>query len=275
MIKKINLYFSIHYSFILLFVLSFLFNLFWVFVSYFICLVLHELVHAVVAKRLGYKIGKIKLAATGATLEAESDEFGFSEEIKIAISAPIFNLVLALLFVVFWWLIPESYNFTLDLFVVNLSIFAFNMLPIFPLDGGRVLLAFLSKKVERHVAVKITKTITIVISCLLFLIFILSLFFVPNFSIGIMAVSLFISGTIEDKNAVYKKCFYLSRKYERTKKRGLELRRVYISEELPKYKLLKMLDARFYTIFIIVNEHMQEIGIIKENEIVNSFLKSN
>ena len=87
MIKKINLYFSIHYSFILLFVLSLLFNLFWVFVSYFICLVLHELVHAVVAKRLGYKIGKIKLAATGATLEAESDEFGFSEEIKIAISA--------------------------------------------------------------------------------------------------------------------------------------------------------------------------------------------
>ena len=57
-------------------------------------MLLHEYFHGLVAKKLGYKIGKIKLLATGAALEAESDEFSFDDEIKIAISGPLFNLIL-------------------------------------------------------------------------------------------------------------------------------------------------------------------------------------
>lgn len=266
--KKKSLYFSVHYSFVLLMFSSLLLNVLNLVIYYFLFLVLHEMVHSFVARKLGYKIGKIKLLATGAVLEAESDEFGFSDEIKIAVSAPLFNLVIALLFVVSWWVVPESYNYTLDLFVINLAIFAFNMLPIFPLDGGRVLLAYLSKKYERSKAVKTTRVIAVLFSLLLFCIFIVTLFFTPNFNFGIVAISLFVGGISEDKNAVYKKSFYFSRKYERAKSKGVEIRKIYISEDFKKAKLYKLLDARFYTVFIVVDKDMNEIGVIKEKDIV-------
>ena len=269
--RKKEKYFSLHYSFVLLLLASVLLGFFKVMFLYFVCLLLHEFVHSLVARKLGYKIGKITLIATGVTLEAESDEFTFNEEILIAISAPLFNFSLSLLLVVFWWLIPETYNFTLDLFVINLSIFAFNMLPIFPLDGGRVLLAILSKKKERQVAVMITKTVTIVFACLLFVVFIVSLFFVPNFNFGVMAVTLFLGAITEDKSAVYKRNFYLLRKYERAKKRGVEEKKIYVSEDIKPYNLLRLIDARFYVVFILVDKNMKEVGIIKERDLVESF----
>lgn len=269
--KKRDFYFSVHYSFLIMIMSSFFTGMTWLILMYFICLVLHEGVHGLVAKKLGYKIGKIKLLATGAVLEAESDEFGFSDEIKIALSAPLFNLVLSLLIVVFWWLVPESYNFTLDLCIVNLAIFAFNMLPIFPLDGGRVLLGFLSKRLERAYAVKITKLITIILSICLFLIFVLSLFFTPNFSIGLTSISLFIGGVTEDKNAVYKRNLFSSRKAERMSKRGVEIRRLYVSVNMPKSKLFKLLDARHYTIFVLVDENLKEVAVIRESELLDCF----
>lgn len=269
--RKDDLRFSIHYSFVILFVLSFFVNLTWLLVSYFSCLLLHEYFHGLVAKKLGYKIGKIKLLATGAELEAESDEFSFDDEIKIAISGPLFNLILSLLFVVAWWLVPESYNFTLDLCVINLALFSFNMLPIFPLDGGRVLLACLSKKLVRKQAVKICKTITFVFSCLLFLLFIFSIFSSPNFSLGLMAVTLFVGGITEDKQAVYKRNFWQVRKIERSKNKGIEVKYLYVNQQTSKTKLLKLIDARHYTIFVLVDDNLKPVSFIREDELVCSF----
>ena len=88
---------------------------------------MHEACHAIIAAKLGYKIGRINLLFSGAVLEAESDEFTFSDEIKISASGPLFNLAFAFLIVAFWWIWPESYNYTLDLCIVNFAIFVFNI----------------------------------------------------------------------------------------------------------------------------------------------------
>lgn len=267
---KLNNYFSIHYSFLILLLASIIFNYAYLLILYFICLVLHELAHALVAKRLGYRIGKIKLMASGALLEAESDEFSFSDEILIAISGPLFNLLFCLVIVVFWWLVPESFNFTQDLCVINLAIFAFNVLPIFPLDGGRILLAVLSKKLERKYATKITKLIAIIISLLMFFVFVVSLFSMPNFNLAIMSVTLFSQAIAEDKQAVYRRAYFSKRKVERTKKNGVEVRLLYVNKNMPILKLYRMLDARHYTIFVLVDDNMKQTKLLKEDEVIKS-----
>ena len=267
---KVNNYFSIHYSFLILLLASIIFNYAYLLILYFICLVLHELAHALVAKRLGYRIGKIKLMASGALLEAESDEFSFSDEILIAISGPLFNLLFCLVIVVFWWLVPESFNFTQDLCVINLAIFAFNILPIFPLDGGRILLAVLSKKLERKYATKITKLIVIIISLLMFFVFVVSLFSMPNFNLAIMSVTLFSQAIAEDKQAVYRRAYFSKRKVERTKKNGVEVRLLYVNKNMPILKLYRMLDARHYTIFVLVDDNMKQTKLLKEDEVIKS-----
>lgn len=270
-IKKIG--FSIHYSFLIFFLLSLFIGLGELVLMYFICLLIHEGMHAFVAKKRGYKIGKIKLMATGAVLEAESDEFSVRDEIIIAIAGPLINLIIAMLLIVCWWIVPETYNFTLDLCVINLVLFAFNMLPIFPLDGGRILLALLSKRLERKNALLITKAIAIIISLLLFVLFIFSLFTSINFSLGMMSVTLFISAITEDKNAVYKKVMFLTRKQERIKKSGVEQKYVYVSNNISPKKLIKLLDAKYYTVFICVDENLNKTKVITEYDLIYNIKK--
>ena len=264
--EKFNI--SVHFSFIALILLAFFAGLGFLVLEYFVCLVLHEFVHAFFAKKLGYKIGKINLLATGAVLEAESDEISFRDEIIISISAPLFNLFFSILLLGVWWISPETYNYTQDLLVINLSIFAFNILPIFPLDGGRVLLAVLSIKNERKIAVKIARFIACSLSVLIFILFIISLFILPNFSLAVISVSLFIGAISEDKKASYKRIMFMERKKERCYKNGVEVRHIMVNEKIEKLKLLKMVNARFFTIFVLVDDNFNVKKHISEKDIL-------
>ena len=261
----IGSYFSLHYSFIFLMLFSVLTRVFWIVLLYFLFLVLHELVHALVAKKLGYALGRIKLLATGAVLEAESDDFSFKDEIKIAISAPLFNLFIAIFLLGIWWIFPESYNYTQDVFVINLAIFSFNILPIFPLDGGRVLLAYLSLYLDRKTALLVTKSVAILLSLCIFMLFVFSLFSSPNFSLGIIAITLFVGAITEDKKAMYKKILFFEKKQKKVKKQGVEVRHIIVDKNLSQAKLMKFIDARFFTIFLIVDEFMNIVQTIPED----------
>lgn len=265
--SKIKQHFGIHYSFVILIFFGALFGKIQLFLCYFIFLCLHEFVHAFFAKKCGYKLGKIKLSASGAILEAEQDEFSFKDEIIISISAPIFNLLIGLLFIAFWWIYPESYNYTLDLVVLNLTIFGYNILPIFPLDGGRILLAFLSRNVQRKDAVKICKIITFTFGFLLCILFVISLFFSPLFAFLIAGVNLVLCSCAKDKEAVYKKCLFFSRKLARTKKNGVEEKRVYVHFKKSPISLLKLLESNKFITFVIIDDNFNILKIIKENQL--------
>ena len=270
---KKTCYIKLHYSFIVLIILSIIFNLFWLFILYFLCLIAHEICHAICAKKLGYKIGRINLLFSGAILEAESDEFSFSDEIKIALAGPLFNLALSLMIVAFWWVYPESYDYTIDFCIINFAIFAFNILPFFPLDGGRILLAFLSKKITRKEALNIVKIITIVCSSFLFIVFIISLFYCPLFSIGTASVNLMMCAFASDKSASYKRCYFTIRKKQRIKKYGVETRYLMVDCDADYLKLYKMTDARHYTIFLLVDENLNVVKRVSEHEIAGNLQK--
>ena len=59
--------------------------------------VLHELGHAFISKKLGYKISQIKLMPYGAELNGEFDEFVDNDEIKIAIAGPMTNFIICII----------------------------------------------------------------------------------------------------------------------------------------------------------------------------------
>lgn len=266
---------SVHFSFALLMIVGCFFGLGKLLFSYFVCLVFHEMVHYFVAKKLGYKLGAIRLSMTGAVLDAKQDEFSFKDEILIAISAPLVNLVVGFLLVSFWWIVPESYNFLQDLAVINFAIFGFNILPFFPLDGGRVLLGFLSKKTQRKNALKLCRAITICASILLFIFFVFSLFVSPLFSLGVGAINLFVSAIVEDKNAVYHKLFYTERKLQKSKSGGIESQEIIVHKSVRFAGMLKMVDARHFTTFVIVDDNFNVVSKVKENQLAQLIEKEN
>jgi Zn-dependent protease len=135
----------------------------------FLCVVLHEYGHALTAKRYGIKTRDIILSPIGGLARLEDIPEAPIKEFNIAIAGPLVNLVIAAVIGIVIYLrglpfipdfvsIVDLYNPTglLSLvLVVNLALFVFNLIPAFPMDGGRILRALLSIKLDRVVATRI------------------------------------------------------------------------------------------------------------------------
>jgi Zn-dependent protease len=109
---------------------------------FFISLLLHELGHAVQARRDGLEIEGITLWLFGGIAKFKGQFPSAGAEFRIAIAGPLVSLALGVLFVLAAWATPEPEE--VDAVVawlgyINLTLLAFNLLPALPLDGGRVL----------------------------------------------------------------------------------------------------------------------------------------
>jgi Zn-dependent protease/CBS domain-containing protein len=117
---------------------------------FFAALLLHELAHSLLAKARGLRVRAITLFALGGVSQIESEASDAKSEFWIAIAGPITSVVIGLVALGTAWLTgwqPRSEPATPVISVlvwlgyINLMLAAFNMIPGYPLDGGRVLRA--------------------------------------------------------------------------------------------------------------------------------------
>jgi len=112
-------------------------------------IVLHELGHSVMAIRFGYSIDSITLWIFGGIASLSAMPEDWKQELAIAIAGPVVSVVLGGLCYVAFTLVPvgiPTARFVLGyLAVLNVVLAVFNMLPGFPMDGGRVLRALLAR----------------------------------------------------------------------------------------------------------------------------------
>ncbi len=158
----------------------------------FVCVILHELGHVLTAKKFGVKTKNILLLPIGGVATLEKMPEKPAQELWIALAGPAVNVVIAMLL---FFIVPvRSYfnfdsivleemlyeptlqNFLFYLFIANVMLVVFNMIPAFPMDGGRVLRALLSFKLGRVTATNIATNIG---QGLAFIFFVLGLFFNP------------------------------------------------------------------------------------------------
>lgn len=153
---------------------------FFEFFQYFICVLIHEYSHAIISERLGYKLSSIILMPYGAGLNLKEQIYSEKDEIKIAIAGPICNLILLITTLAIWWIFPETYSYLYTFAIANLILFLFNLLPAYPLDGGRVLCGIISHKFNRKIAIKIIRIFNCFFVVILLCLFVMSLFVSPN-----------------------------------------------------------------------------------------------
>ena len=138
-------------------------------VAVFASVLLHELGHALVARRYGIHTRRIILSPIGGIAQLEGMPRRPREELAVALAGPAVNFVLAAVL----WLVTPVFGgswllatFLGSITAANLGLGLFNLVPAFPMDGGRALRALLAERMGTYrateIAAKIGKAVALV-----------------------------------------------------------------------------------------------------------------
>lgn len=165
----------------------------------FFCVFLHELGHAFAGRLYNVKTLDITLYPIGGVARMQMRDLSPAAELVIAACGPLVNLVIALLLAltmalrVSWDGFDNVSNMGLmqQLLFVNIALFLFNLLPVYPMDGGRILRSILSFFIRREQAVEWTARLGQVLAALIALygLFTFNLTLMIIFGIMFMACS--------------------------------------------------------------------------------------
>jgi Zn-dependent protease/CBS domain-containing protein len=248
-----------------------------VIVALFVCVLLHEYGHSLVAQRLGIEIADITLLPIGGLARLKSLPEKPWDEVKIAIAGPLVNVVLAPLFFGVALLlgggltmppnILEGVQSAAQVFVylgfINVALVVFNLIPAFPMDGGRVLRGLLATRLGPVRATDISSAVGQFFAAAFFLIGLLS----GNLLLALVAVFIFFGAGGEAQMV-----------RQREQMRGLLVSDVMGSrrrtETVTPYhtfgQVLDMVIHGYQEDFPVVDEEGNLVGMITRNEIMTA-----
>ncbi|WP_010270842.1 M50 family metallopeptidase [Paenibacillus senegalensis] len=168
MIKLSGTVYRFHPLFVILMVLSLLTGYLLELITLFGIVLIHEMGHVYAAKTFGWRVTEVRLLPIGGVaVVEEAGNVPVYQEIWVTLAGPLQNawmVLLSLLMLAVGWGEEEWWNYFLQ---ANLLVGAFNLLPILPLDGGKLLQSFLSCGVSYHRTLAVTTQVSLWMSALL------------------------------------------------------------------------------------------------------------
>jgi stage IV sporulation protein FB len=266
--------FTISPLFLLFGAFLFYFNFGSLFAAYVLTIILHELGHAYVAKKLGYQLNSIKLMPYGTELSVKTQINNFKDDLLISLAGPFVNLVLIILTLALWWLFPTIYIYTELFFIANLISLLFNLLPVFPLDGGRVVLNLLSRKINRESAYKIMQTFGSVVAILFFLMFLVSAFYKLNITFFIISFFLMESSLSKNEHISYQTIFIMG-KSSNTLKKPKAVKLIALPEATTLLKAARQIQSHYFTVFYVLDKEQKIKHTLTQEQLKKLILQHN
>lgn len=240
----------------------------------FLFVILHEAIHYIVARKLGFVGFDIEFLPFGTRLDLKDlDEANQKQDILISVSGPIFNLIVAIIFYILY--LKCNIPIYEQVYKTNLALGIFNLIPAFPMDGGRILRSIISLKILYRKANKITVYVSIVVG-MMFMYFFIVLFMrnIKNFNIGLIAVFVIASSLKEKERIAYIIMGDILKKKSKFKKRGyIENKNISVYYKQDLLNIISIVDKNKYNIFTVLDDDMNVVDMIYENELIKALKK--
>ena len=262
--------FSLHPMLILCVLTAIVFHKLILLLSALFVLSVHEFSHLIAAYKLGFRPDKFSVSPFGATLAFDCG-LSDSDAFTVAAAGPLSNILLCPLIAALWWVYPSVYGFTYPVCKMSIGLALFNLLPIFPFDGGRMILSVCSNKLK---SLKILKINGIAISVLLIALGIIGVFLKKGFGAFLAGVCILWSVLFDSENEKYKLILDNACSSKRLSKPYFKSD-IYVNENVRLGILLKKLRKPdcLYTVHVM-NNSMETVKTIEYENINFLFFKN-
>ncbi|WP_170972114.1 M50 family metallopeptidase [Bacillus yapensis] len=230
---------------------------------------IHEMGHAVAASFFSWRVKRISFLPFGGV--AEIDEHGnrpLKEEAIVTLAGPIQHLwLLAVAFFLYEFNLISDFIYT-NFVQFNLMILIFNLLPIWPLDGGKFVFLWLSLKESFPKAFRQTLHISIFALS----IFVLMILLVEPVNLNVWIIVAFIIFTLryEWKQSRYVFIRFLMERYYGKTSEFRKLKPIVVEEDDLVIDVLEQFQ-RGYKHPIVIEKDGKETGLLDENELLHAY----
>ena len=274
MIKFNNIEVKFSFSFFLMAIAVILLGNSFVFLIYMFSVFFHEMAHAQISERFGIKMIEIKIYPFGAVLYGDIEKLTPIQSIVAAISGPLFNIIIAVCCIALWWLIPQTYAYTDIIVFSNLTLALFNLLPVYPLDGGKIFYTLLCFKLNHIKAFKIVRILGAIASLGFMTLFIVSCLNSPNYYLMIAAILLAFSA-LDFKNTILFKNAVSSNFTLHNLRQGVNVRHIIVSETLTLHKLIKIINPNYFYIIDVCDKDLKITKTFNHSDLEKLILTNN
>jgi len=277
LIRIVGIQFSLHPLFVIVMLLSVLTGQFLELLTLFTIVLIHELGHVCAALLSGVTVKSVQLLPFGGVAVIEDHgKLTAYREIGIALAGPLQNGLMILSAYVLQSAGYENNAFLSYFMGANMIIALFNLLPILPLDGGKVFQAAVSLLVPYYSALLWCGRISVVASVLVVIYALLPLGTTGGVRLNVLMIGVFLiySNITDHRNLPYRFVAFLMNRgavYERYMRTGTFARPIVALSAKPLDDILRLFKRNQYHFIYVLNNEGNVMAVVPEQRLVSSY----
>ncbi|MCL5071573.1 MAG: M50 family metallopeptidase [Actinobacteria bacterium] len=242
-----------------------------------ISIILHEAGHIISALLLGRKLHYVKLLPAGLNASLSGENSSAWRNLAIYACGPAVNALLAAIVISAGRHNPGRTYYTDFFILVNICLGIFNMIPVLPLDGGRIIREILAFKTGSSKAGSIMYKISFFLALGLIFAGIIQLTGnIYNFSVLLVGIYVLITIKMEKTEAALMNIKSVIYRRSRLLKKGIyQARDLVVIKSMRLGEVIKNMDFDRFHIIYVLDDNLKVMGVYTEQEIIDAMLKYN
>jgi len=200
---------------------------------------IHESAHAITANRFGIRAKKITLMPFGAQINIDCNFLPRKSQVTILLAGSFANMMVGLLAASVLWLFPQAFEIVGLFIFANVSVAVLNLLPFYPLDGGKVIALSNNKAIKK---------VLFIMSNAIFIVLFVGALAIQSWLLCFLSACMLLSINTEAKN------LYVSKFYKTSGSKKGSVRTVAIQSSATLFEAFRQISHRQYTQFIVTDK---------------------